>query len=33
MIYGFLRWFMRTMMRTYVVGLFRVVGTVGFDQK
>ncbi len=25
--YGFLRWIMRTMTRTYLVGLFRVVGT------
>ena len=27
MIYGFLRWFMRAITRTYLVGLFRIVGT------
>ena len=27
MTYGFLRWFMRAMTRTYLVGLFRIVGT------
>jgi 1-acyl-sn-glycerol-3-phosphate acyltransferase len=27
MIYGFLRWFMRAITRTYLVGLLRIVGT------
>jgi 1-acyl-sn-glycerol-3-phosphate acyltransferase len=27
MIYGFLRWFMRAITRTYLVGLFRIAGT------
>lgn len=33
MIYAFLRWFMRAMTRTYLIGLFRVVGAENVPRK